>query len=65
MTSEEPKVSPLGRYSCTEASKALGIHRNTLRRYSEEGFIKFGIHSITRRKFFMGSEILKLWKSQV
>ena len=65
MVSEEPKVSPTGRYSMVQASQALGIHRNTLKRYSEEGHIKFGIHAISRRKFFLGSEILKLWRKQI
>ena len=65
ITSEEPKVSPTGRYSIGQASAVLGIHRNTLFRYTEQGFIRCGYRRNTLKKFYSGSEIIRFWKSQV
>lgn len=63
ITSEEPKVSPNGRYSIGEACKALGIHRHTLQKYTENGWIKCGFRRNTYRKFYTGTEILKFWRA--
>lgn len=61
----EPRVVNNGRYSVTETSKVLGIHRNSLRKYTEQGFIKCGFRKHTARKFYLGSEILKFWRAQL
>ena len=63
VTSEEPNVTPTGRYSVTETCRALGIHRNTLQRYTQEGKIKCGFRRNTLRKFYAGVEILKFWRA--
>lgn len=65
MTSIEPKVEASGRYTVGQASEALGIHRNTLRNYTEQGLIKCGFRKQTARKFYLGSEILKFWRAQL
>lgn len=65
MTAMEPQVSMTGRYSVSEACELLGIHRNTLRTYTESGIIKCGFRRPTARKFYLGSEILRFWKSQL
>lgn len=65
MICTEPRVSPAGRYSITDTCKALNIHRNTLRKYTDEGKIKCGFRRATSRKFYLGSEIIKLWKAQL
>lgn len=65
MKAEEPKVAPTGRYSIPETCEALGIHRNTLRRYTEEGRIKCGFRRTTGKKFYPGTEILKFWKATI
>lgn len=36
MTSEEPQVSQTGRYSINETAELLGIHRNSLRTYTDK-----------------------------
>ena len=63
MTPEEPKVAPTGRYSVTETCRALGVHRNTLQRYTDAGKIRCGYRRANMRKFYTGMEILKLWRS--
>ena len=63
MTAIEPDVKPLGRYTATETSKMLGIHRNTLRNYTLTGDItplpkKDG----AKETRFLGRDITRLWK---
>lgn len=58
-------MTPTGRYSIGEAAKLLGLHRNTLLRYTNEGFIKCGFRRDTAKKFFTGEEILKFWRAQL
>lgn len=65
MTAIEPNINATGRYSIGEASALLGMHRNTLRKYTEQGLIKCGYRKATARKFYMGSELLRLWKAQL
>lgn len=65
ITSIEPKVNEAGRYSVTETCAVLGIHRNSLRKYTELGLIKCGFRKLTARKFYAGREILKFWRAQL
>lgn len=37
ITSIEPRVSLSGRYPAGEAAQLLGIHRNTLKKYTDAG----------------------------
>lgn len=65
MVSNEPKVCANGRYSIDETCSLLGLHRNTLRRYTAKGQIRFGIRRVNARKFYLGSEILRFWRAQI
>lgn len=65
ITAIEPKVVEAGRYSIAETCLALGIHRNSLRRYTDQGLIKCGFRKQTARKFYAGREILKFWRAQL
>ena len=62
MTSTEPKVKADGWYNRKEASEALGIAPSTLHSYTEQGFIKAGARRCSTRRYWKGSEILKLWR---
>ena len=62
MTNVEPKVADSGRYTMTETCKALGIHRNTLRRWLLAGKMKVKFRRIDNRKVIEGSEIKKAWR---
>lgn len=65
MTAIEPAVAPFGRYSIAETCALLGIHRDTLRNYTDtQKIIKCGFRRIGSRmvKFYLGSEILRFWK---
>lgn len=65
MVNEEPTVSPTSQYSIGEAAKILGIHRNTLRKYTNTGpaGIRCKFKKSNNRKVFTGFEIVKFWKS--
>lgn len=65
ITAIEPQVSETGRYSVTETCKILGIHRNSLKKYTELGLIKCGFRKHAARKFYAGREILKFWRAQL
>lgn len=62
MTNEEPKVADAGRYTMTETCKALGIHRNTLRRWVQAGKMKVKFRRIDNRKVIDGVEIKRAWR---
>lgn len=62
MTNEEPKVADAGRYTITETCKALGIHRNTLRRWLQAGKMKVKFRRIDNRKVIEGAEIKRAWR---
>ncbi|MCM1320264.1 MAG: helix-turn-helix domain-containing protein [Muribaculaceae bacterium] len=64
MVTHPPEVGLSSRYTVTEASMALGIHRTTLLRYTKAGKIKAGWRSGTGRKFYTGREILRFWEAQ-
>lgn len=65
ITATEPVVAQEGRYSVTQTCTALGIHRNTLRKYTEQGLIKCGFRRETARKFYKGSEIVRFWRAHL
>ena len=65
MVVEQPIVKLNGRYTVTETCNLLGIHRNTLRRYTRSGRIKLGVRKSTARKFYLGSDILNFWNRQL
>lgn len=64
ITPIEPEVNVTGRYNVTQTCKSLGIHRNTLRNYTDAGVIKCGFRRENYRKFYEGKEIIRFWKSQ-
>ncbi len=68
MKAEKPNVSSDARYSIKETCKILGIHRDTLYRYTHVTCeIKCGV--VNRggkiRKFYCGREILRFWSKHI
>jgi len=64
ITAIEPKVNDTGRYSVMQTCSMLGIHRNTLQKYTEQGLIKCGFRRASFKKFYTGREIMRFWKAQ-
>lgn len=65
ITPFEPQVIDTGRYSTMETCRLLGVHRNTLQRYTEKGLIRCGFRKSTGRKYYLGSEILRFWRMKL
>ena len=65
ITAEEPKVTTTGRYSVMQTCAILGIHRNSLLKYTKDGLITCGFRKINTCKFYLGSEILKFWRAHL
>lgn len=63
MTTTLPDIPDAGRYTPKQAAEYLGIHRNTLTNYCNDGKISFGIRKTNGRKFFTGAEIKRVWKA--
>lgn len=63
MTATMPIINETDQFSVSQAAAILGIHRNTLRRHTEEGLIKCGFRRNTGRRFYTGKELLKYWKT--
>jgi len=64
MRSSMPNVTLTTMYSIAETCKLLDIHRDTLRKYTFSGSIHCGFRRCNGRKFYLGSEILRFWRSQ-
>ena len=65
ITTIEPRVAADGRYSPTQVCKLLGVSRSTLHRWTEAGYIRFGLRRNTGRKFYKGSEITRFWRAHL
>lgn len=65
MTSVAPRLDLAGRYSVTETCRLLTIHKNTLRKLTDEGQIKCGFRKENARKFYLGSDIMALWRGRL
>lgn len=61
LTGIYPDAVPGRRYSIGNTAKLLGIHRNTLRKYTEAQEIHAIQHSVGRRLFYTGREINEFW----
>jgi len=67
MVNEQPQIPANARYSIEQAAEILGIHRNTLRRYTNTGptGIKCQFRKSNGRKFYTGLEIVRFWRASL
>ncbi len=65
ITQDEPVVKPASRYSINQTCVLLAVSRNTLAKYTKAGYIQYGMHKSTLRKFYLGREIMKFWRATV
>ena len=63
MVTIKPVCNPDGRYSQREAAELLGVERHTIRRYEQNGYLKFGVRKAGRAKFTTGRQIIKCWEA--
>lgn len=60
MVTVVPEIDKEGFYGITDTCKLLGIHRNTLRRYTGQNKIGYVIRKADGRTLYKGSEIIRL-----
>jgi len=63
MTATEPEVADNGRYTVTQAAKALEVSTKTINRRTDSRDLKCTIHKATGKKLYSGSELKKFWRS--
>lgn len=67
ITGVEPVLPPTRRYTTRETCEILGIHRNTLRRRTEDGSIRCVYMKAGSRMYplYLGRDIMKFWRQLV
>ena len=58
----EPTCPDTARYPIGKAAELLGIHRNTLRRYTDEMRIRC-IRRPSGKTYYTGKELRRLWRT--
>lgn len=63
MTTTRPHVALDGHYSISETASLLGVHRNTIRRWIDSGYMKEKSYRHSKRPFVVGTEIIKIFNA--
>lgn len=61
----KPDVINDRRYTVKETSALLGIHRNTLTKYTTQGLIFPIMHKADNRLYYLGKEIIRFWNQTI
>lgn len=63
MVSIRPACDPKARYTQKEAAELLGVERHTIKRWEDNGCIRFQVRKAGRAKFTTGQQIIKCWEA--
>lgn len=61
VTHTKPQVDPKARFGVVATAKLLGIHRTTVWRWVEKGWLRPTILNNANRTFFLGADIMAAW----
>lgn len=59
---KERELVKTGKYSTMEASRLLGVHRNTLGLWVQKGFLKCYLCHRTGRRYYIGRDLMRFRK---
>lgn len=59
-----PDIPPTARLELREAAEALQVDKSTIQRWTNNGKLKYGIKKSNNRKYWLGSDLIKFWKSE-
>lgn len=65
MVGSLPQIDAERRYTRAETAEILGIHRNTLKRYTDKGLIRMTFMKKTLKGFYRGADIEKFYRATV
>lgn len=60
MVANIPEIDNNHRYTVAETCKIMGIHRNTLKRYTDGLKINCVVRDVDGKKLYLGSEIKRV-----
>lgn len=63
MITSKPNIDPKGRFGVVATANILGIHRSTVWRWVERGWLRPLIRQVDNRTVFRGSDILAAWEA--
>lgn len=61
MVQIEPQIEDNSIFPIGKAAVALGISRDTLRKYTVSGAINHHIHKVNGRKLYKGDDLKRFW----
>lgn len=62
MITTRPDVCPDGLYNQKQVAEALKIDRHTVKRYEDNGCIKFKVRKAGNGKVATGAEVIRCWQ---
>lgn len=63
MTPVQPDVQRGGRYPLAEAARRMGCDTRTLCKYADRFGIAPGTNKVTKRPYFKGEQLIRIWRA--
>ncbi len=64
MIATPPNIPPSARLELREAAAALQVDKSTIQRWTYEGRLRCGVKKSNKRKYWLGADLIKFWKSE-
>jgi DNA-binding transcriptional MerR regulator len=63
MTRQEPNIKDEERLPIGEAARLLEMSRDTLRKHTDEGYVKCIFNRVNKRRVYQGKELKRYWRA--
>ena len=61
MKTTQPDVSPTGRYGVNDTARALGVCKNTVLNWLDNGILRYQVRKSNGRRYVTGMDIIQAW----